>query len=125
MDDDIDTLGLSIRDKRWLAGRLELEGDLVFVRTRSPYEVVGGPGLSTQALPAVTRRSTELRLTARYALDDVSALRLAYLYRRLTSADFALDLYTTASLSRLLGTEETAPRYAAHVLGISYNYRFR
>jgi len=129
MKDAVDTLGISLRHKGLLGGRISVDADLVQVRSRSPYQVVGGSASSSdgapQALPDVTSRSTELRLNARYAIDGQSALRFAYLYRRLASADFSLDLYSGATLARLLGTEETAPRYTAHLLGISYLYSFR
>ncbi len=129
MDDTIDTAGVSLRHKGMFGGRLELDADLVYVRACSPYQVIGGAGLPASqqphSLPDVTSRSTELRLNARYALDGQSSLRVIYLYRRLASADFALDLYTTASLTRLLGTQESAPRFNVHMLGVSYWYSFR
>lgn len=129
MDERIDTAGISLRHKGLLSGLLEVDADLVSVRARSPYAVFGGAALPAsqqpQALPEVGSRSTELRLNVRYAIDDLSAWRFAYLYRRLASADFALDLYAPAMYARLLGTNETAPRYAAHLLGVSYLRSFR
>lgn len=133
LNDMIDTMGISLRHKGLLSGLLELEADLVWVRARAPYQANGGPYSATNApavlfpvdLPVVSSRSTELRLNARYALDEQSSLRVFYLYRRLSNADFALDLYANANLSRLLGTLETAARFDTHWLGISYQYRFR
>lgn len=129
MHDTVDSAGLSLRRKELLGGRLELSADLVYIRARAQYRIAGGNASSAnnapQPLPDVTSRSTELRLNARIAIDEHAALRFAYLYRRLASADFALDLYSNAALSRLLGTQENAPRFDAHVFTISYLYRFR
>ncbi len=133
MNDTVDTAGISLRHKGLFSGLLEFDADLVWVRTRSPYQLEGGPHSAGNApavllpapLPKVNSRSTELRLNARYALDEQSALRFLYLYRRLASTDFALDLYANENLTRLLGTQESAPRFDTHWLGVSYLYRFR
>ena len=131
MDDDVGTVGLTIKHKSLRSGQLEVEGNLVMVRSRSPYQIVGGINsasfpavLPPQPLPVVTSQSLELRFGARLALDNTSALRFAYLYRRLASRDYGLDLYSIATLDRLLGTDEVSPRYKAHALGISYLHRF-
>lgn len=129
LDDTVATAGIALRRQGLLGGRLEIDADLVSVLARSPYRLEGGSASSSngapQALPEVVSRSTELRLNARYTLDEDSLLRLAYLYRRHASADFALDLYAGTSLTRLLGTRENAPHYGIHLLGIAYQHRFR
>jgi MtrB/PioB family decaheme-associated outer membrane protein len=132
MDDDIDTLGVNLKHKGLLSGRLEFDADLVMLRSRSPYRIVGGPAsasataaLPPEALPVVRSQVVEARLGARYALDEQASLRLGYLYRRLSGADFALDLYSSASLNRLLRSDETTPRHSAHILGLSYQHSFR
>jgi MtrB/PioB family decaheme-associated outer membrane protein len=133
LDDNVDTLGVSLKHKGLRSGRLELSADLVLIQAHSPYRIDGGPYSATStptvllpgALPEYASRAVELRLGARYALADTAALRLAYLYRRLASDDFSLDLYSTATLARLLGTEENSPRHAAHLLGVSYERGFR
>lgn len=132
MEDRVDTLGMSFKHKGLKSGQLEIEGDLALVRANSPYRILGGPGsasatvaLPPEPLPAVNSLCIEARLTARYVLDARATLRLAYLYRHLTGDDFALDLYGIATLSRLLGTDETTPRHEAHALSIGYEYRFR
>jgi MtrB/PioB family decaheme-associated outer membrane protein len=132
MDDDIDTLGISLRHKGLRGGRLELSVDLAFIHSRSPYRVVGGArsasattDLTPQALPVLSSLGHELRLGLRHALDDHAALRVAYLYRRLRGDDYAYDLYAENNLTRLLGSGETTPKHDAHILAVAYEYRFR
>lgn len=132
MDDDIDTLGISLRHKGLLGGRIELSVDLALIHSRSPYRIVGGTrsasatvDLAPQALPVVSSLGHEVRLGLRHALDEQAALRVSYLYRRLRGDDYAFDLYAENNLTRLLGSGETTPAHDAHVLGIAYEYRFR
>lgn len=132
MDDAVDTLGISLKHKGLLSGRLEFDADLAMLRSCSPYRVTGGansssttPPVAPSALPEVSSRLIEVSLGARYLLDEQASLRLGYLYRRLTGTDFALDLYSGANLARLLASDESTPRHGSHVLGVSYQRRFR
>jgi MtrB/PioB family decaheme-associated outer membrane protein len=131
MDDTVDLLGLGVKRRGWLDERLDIEADLVLVRARSPYVISGGAlsagatPLPPELLPKVRSDSAELRLGARYALDRQANVRVAYLYRRMTGDDYALDLYSLESVPRLLGTEEHAPAHKAHALAVAYELRFR
>lgn len=131
LDDAIDTLGMSLTRKGLLDERLDLEGGLILVRARSPYDVVGGPysaGASPVppvALPVVESDSLQVRLAANYRLGNEASLRLAYLHSRLRGDDYALDLYGVGTVPRLLGTEERSPRHHGHAISIAYARQFR
>ncbi len=73
------------------------------------------PILCLFALPAMAGDDTAARKLAK----DNNCFRCHAIDRQ-ASVDFSLDLYAGAALARLLGTEETVPRYAVHLLGIGY-----
>src|SRR6185312_2364514 len=76
-------------------------------------------------LPEVGTELTELRLNARYALNKASTVRVLYWFQRLHVADFAYDGMQYGTLSGIIPTNEQAPNYRVHVVGVSYQYSFR
>lgn len=133
MDEDMDSAGLSLRHKAFFGGRLDIKADLALVWSRAPYQVTGGDYsastaptvLQPAALPVIKSRSSEFRLNAAYTLSDRSTVRLAWLYRRAANSDFALDLYSSNNLTRILSTQETALAGSIHAIGVSYQHHFR
>ena len=129
-DDRTASLGLGIKAKRLLGGRLELSADAITVRGRTAITTTVGPAVSaTQnpagVLPDLTVRSDELRLGALFALDRRSAIRLGYLVRRVASADWANQQVGAATLTNMIGTLQAPTRYSLHAVGISYLLAFR
>jgi hypothetical protein len=147
MRDKVDTLGLSLKKKGLMAGKLELVGDVVFTRARTDNNVSGGnyannPAavanaagaagstaayyLAATALPTVTTNTTELKLSGQYTIDKSAAVRVGYTYQHMKAVDWAYDgMQVGGGLTGVLPTNEQAPNYTVHVVGVSYLYTFR
>ncbi len=124
------SLGMGVKYKGLLGGRLELNADALAVRGHSPISTTVGPGVSAAQNPALpfpdlVMRSASLNLGARYAIDSHTSVGLSYSYRRLRSADWAYEQVGLATIPSLIGTNEAPPRYAVHGLGVSYIHTFR
>jgi MtrB/PioB family decaheme-associated outer membrane protein len=144
MRDKVDTAGIGVRYKGAMDGRLDLGGDLVYSRARTdnamtggtyannPAAVAGQPAVSPAAifipaanLPTVKTNTIELKLTGQYAIDRVSAVRLLYWFQRLQSNDYAYAGMQYGTITSVMPTNEQAPNYKVHVVGISYVYRWQ
>jgi len=142
--DHVHTLGVGFKYTGLLSGRLVLLGDVNYARARTPINVSGGTYYNTgipssptgnvfvaaQPFPDITSEMTDLRLTGIYAVDRASAIRVAYWYRHLKSADWAYDAYTNSALGVLaiqnyIGPAIVSPNYSVHVIGVSYIYRWQ
>jgi len=133
--DKVDTIGLGFKAAGLMGSRLQLDGDLIYSRSRSPLTASGGMYTSNgttnvwyaaQSLPDITSSMTELRLAGMYKIDKAASVRLSYLGRHLNTADFQLDAYTNPIFhGSFLSTGMTSPIYTVHVLGVSYLYTFR
>jgi hypothetical protein len=66
----------------------------------------------------------ELRLTGRLSIGKSGALRLFYSLQRTKNVDFAYDGLQFGTGTEQLPTNERAPDYTIHVVGLSYAYRF-
>lgn len=143
--DQVHTVGLGFKSRGLMANRLELTGNLTYSRARTPISMSGGAYYSNsltvagatqnifvvaQSFPDVTSNMIDLRLSGKYAIDKVSAVRLSYMYRRLSSSNWHYDAYTNSALGVLavqnyIGPNLTAPNYSVSVLGVSYIFSFR
>ena len=128
--DKTSSIGFSLRHKGLLGGKLELNADAIFVRGHTPISTTVGsavpPGQNPAGtLPDLRAHSDNINLSARYGLDRRSSLRANYFYRRLSSADWALQQVGVATLPNVIGTNESPPRYAVHGIGVSYIRTFR
>ena len=142
--DKIHTLGIGARYAGLMGGKLILAGELTYAHAKTPISVIGGtyygigvPGSATgnvfvpaESFPDITSKMTDLKLVGTYSLTKVSAVQLAYRYRRLTSSDWAYDAYANSILGVLavqnyIGPGLTSPNYNVNVIGVSYIYRFR
>ena len=146
MRDRADTVGFSLVKKGLVRRRLDLSGDIIFTRARTdvgvsgasysnnPFALAGAPVLPpgvpaiflipTADLPAVTTRTFELRLGARFAINHSSDLRLFYWYQRTKAVDFAYDGLQLGTGTEQFPTNELAPNYTVHVVGAYYSYQF-
>ncbi len=143
-NDKVHTLGVGVRYRGLMSGRLDLSGELAYSRARTPINVTGGtyynngvPSSATgnvwiaaESLPEITSEMTDVRLKGTYALDKSSAIRVMYQYRKLKSSDWAYDAYINSALGVLavqnyIGPAITSPNYDVNVIGVSYIYRFR
>jgi MtrB/PioB family decaheme-associated outer membrane protein len=144
MRDKVDTAGMGVRYKGAMAGRLDLGGDLVYSRARTnngmtggtyannPAAVAGRPAVVPAAifipaadLPTVTTNTIEVKLTGQYAIDNASGVRLLYWFQRLQSNDYAYAGMQYGTITSVIPTNEQAPNYRVHVVGVSYVYRWQ
>ena len=76
-------------------------------------------------LPENTNTLNRLDLFGRYALDKNISLNVKYIYERFQATDWALEGLTPASMANVIGTNQTAPNYSVHAVGVSVNYQFQ
>jgi MtrB/PioB family decaheme-associated outer membrane protein len=144
MRDKVDTLGITLKQKNLMAGKLDLVGDLVYTRARTnigvsggsyvnnPYALAGAPAVATAvffipttALPEISTKTIELRLSGKYALDKSAAVRVSYIYQHTKAVDYAYDGMQYGTGTNYLPTSEQAPDYTAQAIGVSYIYSFK
>jgi MtrB/PioB family decaheme-associated outer membrane protein len=133
--DRTDTLGLTLRHRNLMRGKLDLSGSLIYSRARTDVGVRGGayvadprfPAASGSQifipatnLPSVGSNSLELRLSGQYALDKLSSVRMIYAFKRLKTTDFAYDGAQFGSLTTVMPSSEQSPQYTVHLIGFSY-----
>ena len=76
-------------------------------------------------LPTATTKTVDLRLSAQYAIDKSSAIRLLYWYEHLTSNDYVYDGMQFGTLTNIMPTNEQPFHFNVHVIGVSYLYRWQ
>lgn len=144
MRDKVDTVGLTVRHKGLMGGKLDLNGDLTYTRARTdigvaggsyvnnPLAVAGAPAgtaailyIPAQDQPGIGSNTTALRVSGKYSLSRVSGLRVTYLYQRLTSHDYAYTGMQYGTVGNVMPTSEVSPEYRVQVVALSYIYSFR
>lgn len=133
--DNVWTAGLGAKSRRLLGGRLTLTADLTYARARTRVAFTGGTYYSNgvsqnvyvpaENLPPITSTMTDLRLAAMYAVNDRSALKLAWQHRRLRSTDPLYDLFGITAVQAFIGPGIAAPRYDVNAVGITWIHTFR
>lgn len=140
MNDNIDTVGLGIKRKGLLSGKLELNGDFLYSFARTLIGVAGGQYVQSPKgttadgpyfyipaadLPTVKTQTFQFKLDAKYQINKPSALHLTYLYQHLFSSDYVYtgtQFYGTPA--GVMPTNEQAPNYSIHAVGLSYILNF-
>jgi MtrB/PioB family decaheme-associated outer membrane protein len=151
--DDIDSLGLGVKKKGLMGGKLEIGADLLYTRANSPVGINAnqantGTG-AYSPLPDILSQSDQIKLNAKYTVDKNSAVRFTYATMHLTSTNYAWDGlqtgshtgYSAASATNgcavgnagcgagyyniLLPTNEKAPNYRVNVVSVTYLYSFK
>jgi len=140
MRDIVHTVGLSLRKR---IGVLDLAGYATLSHSRWDNTVAGGnwannlllgPGspattiaaffIPTSAVPTVATDSGEVRVSARFAVDKLQALRIAYSYLRMSSGDPIYEGMQFGSVSTVLPTNEQPFKYSVSAVGVSYILTF-
>jgi len=143
MRDKVDTLGVVLKQKGLLAGKLEMAEDLTFSRAHTDVGVGGGnylanplllatnPATATAyyyipaaAMPTVTTNTVELKVRGKYRIDKTSAVNLMYAYQHMTSDDYIYTGMQIGTGTNYMPTMEQAPSYTVHIVGASYIYNF-
>lgn len=144
--DKADTLGLVLRQKNLMTGKLDLTGSLVYSRARTDIDVNGGsyvnnplalPGapalaagapavffIPASALPTVNYTTVTLRLSGNYALDKSSSVRVLYSYSHLKSTDYLFDGYQFGTGTNYLPLNQQPPAYTVSLVTVSYLHSF-
>ena len=68
---------------------------------------------------------TDLKLGAKYQIDDKSAVKVGWQHRRLKSSDPQFDLFGITTVQAYLGTGMSSPRYTANAVNVAWVYQFR
>ncbi len=76
-------------------------------------------------LPENTNTLNRIDLFGRYALQKNLSLNVKYIYERFQATDWALEGLTPASMANVIGTNQVAPNYSVHALGVSLSYQFK
>ncbi len=144
--DKVHTIGLSFKSKP--APKWDLNGALTYTYALTPISFSGlqvvNNGLSigaygttaavnnnlwiaTQNMPDSKSTMWDLRLVGMYAIDQSSALRLNYQYRKLTSSDAQWDAYASnpVAIQGYVGTGIASPHYTVNVVSVNYIYSFK
>jgi MtrB/PioB family decaheme-associated outer membrane protein len=136
-----DTIGFEVSKKKLMSGKLDISGNIMFTRSKSDIGVQGGtyvnnpraatagePGvffIPAENLPRLTNDVFEIGVKGEYRVSKASSVRLLYSYQHLKSTpDYALQGMQYGSMTAILPTLETTPKYTVHALGVSYVYRF-
>lgn len=142
--DRVSSFGLALTRKNLAGGKLDINGGATVSDARTsntntggnyannPLAVTGAPAGTVAAFyigatpfPDITTKSTEVRLGAKWKLDDARALRVGYLVQTMKSSDWAYDGLQFGGLAGVLPTLEQAPRYTVQTFGVSFIYSFR
>lgn len=142
--DKVHTFGVGLNYKGLMDGKLALSGDLVGTRARThigvnggsyvnnPLAAAGQPAVSTavffipaEDFPTVTTNTLELKLNSLWTLNKSSDINAFYWYARMRSSDYVYEGMQFGSLSIVLPTNEQAPSYNVHVVGLTYNYHWK
>lgn len=140
MNDNVDTVGLSIKHKGLLNGKLDINGDFVYSFARTLIGVTGGQyvrdptGTTSDGpyyyipatnMPTVKTQTFQFKLDGKYNINKSSTLHLSYLYEHMFSSDYIYTgMQPAGTPTSVMPTFEQAPRYSNHVIGLSYIYNF-
>jgi hypothetical protein len=137
--DKVNTLGLAGKYKGLMAGKLDLNGDVLYIYSKTPVTASGsGQVISNGAaapnyvsVPAlsyqdITSKTMQLRLTGNYKVDKQQSVRIGYQYQKTISSDWQYDAYTNpVAMQAFIGTGMTSPNYTVHAVGVSYVLKYQ
>jgi MtrB/PioB family decaheme-associated outer membrane protein len=137
--DDSDTLGINIKQKGLMGGKLELSGDLSYSLGKGRYSTqaasctvnadpvtCGDPATNSGDLPEIKNEMLRLKITGTYQIDKASKVAVGYIYKKLRSNDYYYSAYQLGYTDMtVLPTNQQAPNYSVNVVGVSYLYSFR
>lgn len=143
--DKVDSVGMNLRHKGLVGGKLDLTGNLGYTRAVTSQSFTGGTYVSTlltasggltpttwsrtyvpaAAMPDVVSQIITLSVSGKYALNKSSAVRVGYTYQRLKLDDW-MYYNTTAGVvpSGSVPSNMKSPTYEMHALGAAYIYSF-
>lgn len=120
--DTINTVGVTLEARD--VGRDGFDAGIDYAYSSGKGRINMQTGFPAAAIPDLESTLHSVRLFGRYRLSDRLALRVDYLYERYRSKDFALDDVGPGTIPTVLTLGDESPRYSAHFIGTSLNYRF-
>lgn len=142
--DKVHTFGFGLNYKGLMDGKLALSSDVVGSRARTdirvnggsyvnnPLAVAGQPAVSpavffipAQDLPTVVTDTIEIKLNSRWTLNKSSEINAFYWFSHLKAKDYFYEALQFGSLRIVTPTNERAPNYDVHVIGLSYSYHWQ
>ncbi len=140
MGNDINTIGLGLKNKGLFSGSLELAGDVLLSLAKTSVDVGGGQYVQSPTgtaangpfyyipaanMPDVNSQLYQFKFDAKYSFNKASAAHLTYLFQHLWSTDY---VYTgqqpLGTPTGVMPTYQQAPVYSVHAFGLSYIYNF-
>ncbi len=137
MGNNINTVGLGVKQKGLLSGKLDLTGDFLLSFARTTTDVSGGnyaavTGTSSPYyyipatnMPVVNTQMYQFKLDAKYNFNKASAVHLTYSFQHLWSDDYTyIGMQQYGTPQAVMPTNMQAPVYSIHAVGLSYIYNF-
>lgn len=117
------TLGLGVRYKPRRA--YEVGGNLTHADSQGRSQFMAGAAVPVAPLADLESRLNRAELYGKYFLHKDVTLNLRYAYERYSSADWAWDApLGLTSVTSVVGTNMTSPKYNVHFVGVSLAYQF-
>jgi MtrB/PioB family decaheme-associated outer membrane protein len=138
MEDDM-MIGLGVKQRGLMKGKLDLSADLTYVYTDISYNTTFNyqgstfTGLTCASpqfnscgdLPNIVSEMTQVKLTGSYQIDKSSRVMLSYIYQMLNASDYYYNGYQTGSTpNTLLPTNQQAGAYSINLVTVAYIYNF-
>ena len=140
MGNNINTVGLGLKQKGLFSGALDLNGDFLLSFAKTTTDISGGQysavtGASTTTgpyyyipatnMPIVNTQTYQLKLNAKYNVNKASALNLTYSFQHMWSNDYTyIGMQPFGTPTGVMPTNMQAPVYSIHAVGLSYIYNF-
>jgi MtrB/PioB family decaheme-associated outer membrane protein len=133
------TIGVGAKQGGFMDNKLDLTGDLTYSLDKTSYDTeLGYAGVTTGgltcssaqfmtcgALPDIKSDMLQLKLAGTYRIDNVSKVRVGYLFQRLNATDFMYNTYQYGSApANMMPTNQQAPSYSVNVVSVSYALNF-
>lgn len=120
------TAGFGFRYKP--LAKYEYGSDVSYALSRGKIGIWTGPAIAAAsqatAMPDLSTRLMRVDLFGSYKLQKDVTVKMKYIFERFRSADWAVDGVLPATLANVIGTNQVAPRYNVHMLGVSVAYQF-
>jgi MtrB/PioB family decaheme-associated outer membrane protein len=134
-EDTIDTAMLSLEladlgrrfdaiSRMGLNRRLDVGGDILFIRTRGEIDVTTGDLLNAEPLPDTVSRLNGYQVWARYQITPNWHTRLSVEHERFDSRNFALDEVDIDTLANVLLLGRQSPSYNVTWVMMTLGYQF-
>lgn len=114
---------------RWdwhvIENKLDLGVEYAFSMARTSFDPKGGADTNPATpLPDVKSTLHTLGVNAEYHVREDASFKLGYWFQSLSTDDFALDGVGVDTVDQVLGFGQGSANYTAHVVALSFNYKF-